>query len=108
MGLAHPGPRRTRAAFPPACPLMSDLFSLPPADPADPAVLAFVPPLLGYRALAPASFAEFGTASPDPQNALSSIGMAGPGPLTSEALVPAPGPTMVGSDAQVSSPRARK
>ncbi len=76
------------------------------ADRVEPGVLAFVPPLLGYRALAPASFAEFGTASPDPQNALSSIGMAGPGPLTSEALVPAPGPTMVGSDAQVSSPRA--
>ena len=76
------------------------------AGPVEPGVLAFVPPLLGYRALAPTSFAEFGTASTDPQNALSSIGMAGPGPLTSEALVPAPGPTMVGSDAQVSSPRA--
>ena len=75
-------------------------------DPVEPAVLAFVPPLLGYRALAPTSFAEFGTASTDPQNALSSIGTAGPGPLTSEALVPAPNPTMVGTDAQLSSPRA--
>ena len=74
-------------------------------DPDDPAVLAFVPPLVGYRALAPTTFAEFGTASADPQNALSSIGAAGPGPLTSEALVPAPNPTMVGTDAQVSSPR---
>jgi hypothetical protein len=76
-----------------------------PADPADPAVLAFVPPVVGYRALAPMSFAEFGTASTDPANALSSIGTAGPGPLASETLVPAPNPTMVGGDTQLSSPR---
>ncbi len=74
-------------------------------DPVDPSVLAFVPPLVGYRALAPTSFAEFGAASADPPNALSSLGTAGPGPLPSDALVAAPDPTMVGTDAQVSSPR---
>ena len=74
-------------------------------DPVEPGPLAFVPPVAGYRALAPISYAEFGAPTQAAQNPLSSIGIGGPGPLTSEPLVAAPNPVMIGTDAQVSSPR---
>lgn len=68
----------------------------------DPTALAFVPPVVAYRLLAPAVYAEFD----NPNGSLSDVGPTGPGPLTPDVPVVAPGPTMNGSDTLVSSPEA--
>jgi len=70
-----------------------------------PGVLAFVPPIVGYRAFAPATYAEFDNATQGELNALTQIGTAGPGPLATEVLVAAPEPTLAGADSLVVSPR---
>ncbi len=74
-------------------------------DQLQPGVLAFVPPIVGYRAFAPAAYAEFDNAPSGELNALARIGAAGPGPLATEVLVAAPDPTMTGADSLVASPR---
>jgi hypothetical protein len=75
-------------------------------EPVEPAALTFVPPVLGYRVLAPAVFAEFENGAADTENALSGIGTGGPGPMASEVPVVASNPTMTGTDVVVGSPRA--
>ncbi len=75
-------------------------------DPVSPGVLAFVPPMVGYRALASATYAEFQNPATGTENVLSQIGTAGPGPLASDVPIPAVGPTVVGTDTLVGSPRS--
>ncbi|HYN33296.1 MAG TPA: hypothetical protein VES40_11775, partial [Ilumatobacteraceae bacterium] len=75
-------------------------------EPLAPGVLAFVPPIVGYRALAPATFAEFQNPAGGAENSLSQMGTAGPGPLVSEVPVAAGPPTMIGTDTLVGSPRS--
>ncbi len=70
-------------------------------DPVDPTRSASVPPVVAYRLLAPAVYAEFD----NPTGSLSGIGTGGPGPLPTPAPVIAPDPEPVGSDTLVSSPR---
>jgi hypothetical protein len=73
-------------------------------DPLSPGVLAYVPPIVGYGALAPATFAEF--QNPAAGNPLAQLGTAGPGPLVSEVPVAAVEPTLAGTDTLVGSPRS--
>jgi hypothetical protein len=75
-------------------------------EPVDPAALTFVPPVIGYRVLAPATFAEFENSTVTAENALGGIGAGGPGPMASEVPVVASNPTMNGTDVVVGSPRA--
>jgi hypothetical protein len=73
-------------------------------DPVSPRILAFVPPIVGYRALASATYAEF--ENPTTGNPLSLLGTSGPGPLASEAPVAAVEPVLIGADTLVGSPRS--
>ncbi len=75
-------------------------------EPVSPGVLAYVPPIVGYRALAPATFAEFQNPATGTENPLAGIGTAGPGPLVSEVPVAAVEPTLTGTDVLVGSPRS--
>ena len=75
-------------------------------EPLSPGVLAYVPPIVGYGALAPATFAEFENPATGAENPLATIGTAGPGPLVSEVPVAAVGPTLIGADVLVGSPRS--
>jgi hypothetical protein len=75
-------------------------------EPVEPAALTFVPPVVGYRVLAPAAFAEFENGAAGTENALSGIGTGGPGPMASEVPVVASNPTMTATDVVVGSPRA--
>ena len=73
--------------------------------PLTPGIVAFVPPVVGYRALASATYAEFENPVTGAVNALSGIGTAGPGPLPSQVPVAAAAPTLVDTDTLVGSPR---
>ena len=75
-------------------------------DPLAPGVLAFAPAIIGYRALAPAIFAEFENPATDAGNPLSQLGTGGPGPLASEVPVDAAAPTLIGTDTLVGTPRS--
>ncbi len=75
-------------------------------EPLSPGVLAYVPPIVGYGALAPATFAEFENPATGAENPLATIGTAGPGPLVSEVPVAAVEPTLIGADVLVGSPRS--
>ncbi len=75
-------------------------------DQPSPRVLAFVPPIVGYRALASATYAEFENPTTDAENPLSLIGTSGPGPLASEVPVAAVEPMLIGADTVVGSPRS--
>lgn len=70
-------------------------------DPIDPSVLEFVPPVVAYRLLAAAVYAQFD----NPTGSLSGIGTGGPGPLPTPAPVVAPDPEPIGTDTLVSSPQ---
>lgn len=66
---------------------------------------AALPPVIGYRLLAPLVFAEFATKqTPNP---LSGLGQLGPGPLGSDVPVVAGAPTMVDGDVMVGTPVAK-
>ena len=73
-------------------------------DPAAPAAVFFVPPVLGYRAFAPAVFSEF--VNPAPAVVLEGIGVGGPGPLATGTPVLAASAAMIGTDVVVTSPMA--
>jgi hypothetical protein len=75
-------------------------------EPASPGIVAFVPPVVGYRALASATYAEFENPVTGDVNALSGIGTAGPGPLSSQTPVAAAAPTLIDTDTLVGSPRS--
>jgi hypothetical protein len=75
-----------------------------PVDPVAPAVLAFVPPLVGYGALAPEVFAQF--ANTVTSNPLERMGTGGPGPLPTELPVVAPSPVLAAGDTLATTPRA--
>lgn len=75
-------------------------------DPIDPAVTMFLPPVLGYRVLAPAVFAEFEDPSPTGGEPLADIGTGGPGPMPTDEVVLAPDAMMIGDDVVANAPRA--
>jgi hypothetical protein len=65
----------------------------------DDQALAFLPPVLGYRVLAPEVFAELlPSVDPGVANPLEDLGVGGPGPLGDEALVLGPDPLTAASD----------
>ncbi len=69
------------------------------------AQVAALPPVIGYRVLAPQVFAEFaGTTDPNP---LLGLGPVGPGPLGAVGPVAAVPPTMLDGDTSVDTPVAR-
>jgi len=75
-------------------------------EPSSPGILAFVPPVVGYRALASATYAQFENPRGAAKNPLSGIGTAGPGPLPSEVPVAAAAPTLIDTDTLVGTPRS--
>ncbi len=75
-------------------------------DPLAPGVLAFAPPIVGYGALAPSTFAEFENLGSGAENPLSQMGTAGPGPLVSQVPAASGPPTLIGTDLLVGSPRS--
>ena len=85
-----------------SAPVVADTPYPVATSPIDPTPLAFVPPVVAYRLLAPTVYAEF----PNPDGSLSDLGPTGPGPLAAEQPVAAPGPVVGGSDTLVSSPQA--
>lgn len=75
--------------------------------PAPAARLGVLPPLIGYRMLAPQVFAEFASTADDTPNPLSGIDAGGPGPIGLEVPVVAEGPTMIDGDVITASPVAK-
>jgi hypothetical protein len=75
-------------------------------DQLSPAILAFAPPIVGYRALAPATYAEFQNPATGAGNPLSQIGTSGPGPFASEVPLAAAAATLIDADTLVDSPRS--
>jgi hypothetical protein len=70
----------------------------------DTAPLVFLPPVLGYRILAPLVFAEFTGPDQAGGNPLQDVGSAGPGPLGTVSPLPANGPMLVPGDQIATSP----
>jgi hypothetical protein len=85
-----------------SAPVVADTPYAVASSPIDPTPLAFVPPVVAYRLLAPTVYAEFA----NPDGTLSDLGPTGPGPLVADTPVMAPGPVVGGSDTLVSSPQA--
>jgi hypothetical protein len=79
-------------------------FSAPVPEVA-PGLLLFLPPVLGYEAMAPTVYAQFALA-PEPGDPVDVIGEDGVGVLPTEATELAPAPTMISGDTVLTSPRA--
>jgi hypothetical protein len=79
-------------------------FSAPVPE-AAPGLLLFLPPVLGYEAMAPTVYAEFALASA-PGDPVEVIADGGAGVLPTATTALAPAPTMISGDTVLTSPRA--
>jgi hypothetical protein len=75
-------------------------------DPIEPAVLTFLPPVMNYRVLAPAVYAEFTNPTATDTVPLGDLGVGGPGPLPTAQPAAAPAAVVVGDDTVSGSPRS--